>query len=146
MSGRFPALVVLLLGTSLTPLGCETSCGDGDSDPVLWVDGSSTTADGTLTYESTPMNGTWLHFPSGRRFRLVHDLGTANLSIQAYLSFRPQPLGSDPSERGSFVMVSGNVALVSNVTEESLMVENNSCENDYYLFVRAVGHDTSTAE
>lgn len=145
MSGRFTAWPGLVFGICCTLPACDTSCDMGGSTPVLWADGVTTTTDRGLVYESTPEDGAWLHFPSGREFQLLHDLGTSNVTIEPYLSFRSRPRSSDEREQGSFVAASGNLVLISNVTAESITVKNGTCENDYYLFVRAVAEKPSEA-
>ncbi len=131
---RSAQLLLLLL---LLPFGCDTSCDAGESDPIPWAEGRiSVTEAGTLIYESTPLDGTWLHFPSGRRFSFPHQLGTEHLQVETYLSFRPRPFAEPDDDPGSMVAASGNLVVISESSAETVTVRNDTCENDYYLWVR----------
>jgi len=129
-----PLFAVLLL-----PSGCDTSCDAGESAPIPWAEGRTTvTESGSRIYESTPLDGTWLHFPSGRRFSFAHGLGTEYLDVESYLSFRPRPFAEPNEDPGSMVAASGNLVVISESSAEVVTVRNDTCENDYYLFVRIV--------
>lgn len=116
-------------------LGCSTSCGKHE-EPLLWADGITSGSDGQRTYRTTPMEGTWLHFPSYRRFRLPHHLGTRDPSIEAYVSLAvDRPVQPDAGGTNFAVSTAAEV-LVTIEDENTVVVENTTCENSYYLFVR----------
>lgn len=119
--------------------GCQTSCGD-HRDPLLWADGiHSVTKSGNPMYQTTAVDDAWLHFPSYRAFRLPHHLGTTNVGIEAYVSFDEKPVGKGTSDPpNDFAVVSGNLLTVTNLTDQEAVVENSTCENDYYMLVRIV--------
>lgn len=127
------ALAVLGLGL----FGCQSSCGES-SDPVLWADGITTGTEGSRVYQTTAISDTWLHFPSARAFRFPHNFNTTNITIAAYVSLNEdEPVSADDSEPpASFAIASGNVVVLSDVTKNELVVENGTCENNYYLYLR----------
>lgn len=131
--GRARALVVpLALGSLLlvAPGGCKTQCGATDETPVLYADGLVTpTASGQI-YMTTPYDGTWLHFPSQRRFILRHHLGTSSYSVDIYLSFHSRPL-----EKGGLSEPAGNEAIIERLDEHEIVVRNDTCA-EFYLLVR----------
>jgi hypothetical protein len=116
--------------------GCETSCGE-ESEPVLWADGIVLEEDGQKTYLSTSVDGKWLHFPSYRRFRLRHGFGTANVLPMAWVSMDERPVAKGETDvPKEFAIASGNVIVFTERTENDVVVENGTCENDYYVLVK----------
>lgn len=125
--------------------GCQTSCGE-QRDPVLWADGITQESGGRCVYQTTAVDGRWLHFPSNRAFRLPHHFGTTNIDIHPYISFEEKPVSrgtSDPP--AELAIVSGNTFTVTEWTEDEIVVENGSCENDYYVFVQITNMDKDPA-
>jgi hypothetical protein len=119
-----------------TIAGCETSCGER-RDPVLWADGIVFEQDGKETYLTTPVDGKWLHFPSYRQFRLRHGFDTKNIDISAWVSMDERPVSKGETEPPKeFAVASGNVIVVTELTENDVVVENGTCENDYYILVK----------
>lgn len=115
---------------------CQNSCGSGNQQPILYVDGKiHTSADGlSRIYESTPFDGEWLHFPSYRRFKLQHNLGTVDYSPQMYIAFGSNPIPAN-GDAGDVALASGDVALIENLGSCSMQVLNNTC-SEQYLYVR----------
>ncbi|HMA92167.1 MAG TPA: hypothetical protein VKP30_05745 [Polyangiaceae bacterium] len=127
-------LLPLLLTLALMQSGCGTSCGRKE-EPQPWADGITREVSGTRVYESTPVDGLWLHFPSYRKFKFVHGFGTKDLSVEAYVSLAED----EPAKTGDATKVaiaSSAEVLATFVDENTVVVENTTCENDYYLFVR----------
>jgi hypothetical protein len=131
------SLFAVLAMLSLGLYGCQTSCAD-DSEPVAWADGiTSVDKNGHRVYQTTAVDDAWLHFPSHRAFRLHHGFGTKNIGVDAWVSFEEKPVGRGTSEPpADFAIVSGNVLTVTDVTDNEIVVENSTCENDYYMLVR----------
>jgi hypothetical protein len=127
---------VAFLGLGL--YGCQTSCGDKDSTPVLWADGIVTGTEGNRVYQTTERRGTWLHFPSYRAFRFPHNFGTDNYEVTAYVSLDDDsPAVSDADgTTEQLAIASGNIVVLNEWTENELVVENGTCENEYYLYLR----------
>lgn len=133
---RFAFLSLALSLTLPTALlsGCGTSCGDKRA-ALLWADGITRQVGETRIYETTPIDGTWLHFPSYRKFELPHGFGTKDVAVDLYVSLAdPEP--AKHAEATNFETSSSGEVLVSIPDADTLIVENTTCENDYYLFVR----------
>ncbi len=135
LAQRFRVLLsaVLVLGSEL---GCQTSCADSDQRQVVWRDGVVTEEGNLRVYQSTAMGDRWLHFPSHRRFRLIHNLSAVPTDYQALLSYDPLPASDESSRSPSYTEAAGDAVLFSDPTQEGLTVENDTCENDVYLWVR----------
>jgi hypothetical protein len=115
--------------------GCDTSCGKR-GEPLLWADGHTfASPNGLRTYETTPIDASWLHFPSYRRFRLPHGLGTKDVSIEPYVSLAVDRPAADGDATRIAVSTAAEV-LATIEDENTVIVENTTCENAYYLFVR----------
>ncbi|MBN1610384.1 MAG: hypothetical protein JW940_27395 [Polyangiaceae bacterium] len=135
-----PSGVVILCLLAL--LGCNTSCGQDDQEPILYSDGiTETTASGRV-FMTSPWDGTWLHFPSHRRFLLEHRLGTRSYAPHAYLSFAEHPGAKDG---GKFSEAAGNEVVFESLDEDALQVKNDTC-SDFYLLVRIEADAPSGAE
>jgi hypothetical protein len=115
--------------------GCQTSCGHR-GNAVLWSDGIVSERNGARIYETTAVRDTWLHFPSYRRFRLPHGFGTKDVSIETYISLAEDAPAADSDEPTKFAVASSGDVLVSIEDDNHVVVENETCENDFYLFVR----------
>jgi hypothetical protein len=129
------ALLLLVTMIGWSQAGCGTSCGKRE-DPLLWSDGTITERSGVRVYETTPTTATWLHFPSYRRFKLPHGFGTMAPSVDTWVSLavdRPVSNDGDPQK---FATNTAAEVLVTIPDENTLVVENATCENDYYLYVR----------
>ena len=90
-------------------------------------------ADGTvegLEYQSSPIEGRWLHFPGGRRYQLVHHLPARPTQLAAFLSFDEDP------PRDDFTLGTGSIAVFEEVTDETITIHNDTCAA-YYLRVVA---------
>jgi hypothetical protein len=113
--------------------GCETSCADKGQAPILYSDGIVEESEAGRVYMTTPYDGTWLHFPSQRRFRLQHGLGTTSLMPSAYVSFYPNPV--PPDGGGGLSEAAGNEVIYEAVTEQYVQVRNDTC-SEFFLLVR----------
>ncbi len=126
-------LASMVLTCNLT--GCQTSCGPSDQASVRWTEGKVVTRGAERLYRSTPLDGTWLHFPSHRSFRLEHGLRTKDIVIQSYLSYSSNPVPKGSVSPAGFAQAGGEVVVISEVTADAVVLENDTCENDFYLFV-----------
>ena len=115
---------------------CDTSCADEGQTPILYSDGFVEEAEGGRVYMTTPYDGTWLHFPSQRRFRLTHNLGTRSYTFSTYVSFHPTPLPEDGDIHG-LTEAAGNEVVFEALTEQYVQVRNDTC-SEFYLLVRLV--------
>jgi hypothetical protein len=136
-------LVATIIGW--TQVGCGTSCASRE-DPLLWSDGSTTEQGGVRYYETTPITATWLHFPSHRQFKLPHGLGTTDIAVDAYVSLAVDKPVSNDGDRQKFATGTSAEVLVTIADANTLVVENTTCENDYYLFVRVKDKGTAPVD
>ncbi len=116
----------LALAGGLTLLsGC--GCGKENDRTVVFADGLVVGNE----YQSSAVEGPWLHFPGGRRYHLIHFLGAAPTRYEAYLAFEEY----DPSE---FTIGTGNSARFREVNDEYLVVENDTCAGFYLRVVASI--------
>lgn len=112
--------------------GC--GCGKEYDRVVVFADGLVVGGE----YQSSPVEGPWLHFPGGRRYRLIHHLGAQPTRYEAYLGFEE----NDPAE---FTIGTGNSARFREVNEEYLVVENDTCAGFYLRVVASAPSDSEDA-
>lgn len=125
------ALMALALVALLAGVGCETSCGDSDQRAISYADGQVTSYGERGVYQTSPLDGTWLHFPSQRRFVLEHGLGTTDVAVAASLAFNEHPF-----DRGTgFSAAAGDEVVVEEIGEDSIQVRNDTCA-EFFLHVR----------
>jgi hypothetical protein len=127
------ALGVLVGGCSAA--ACDTS--DGANPPTLHEGG--TTVNGI--YESSSAHAKLLHFPGGKRYDLVHNLGFEPLVVQMYWSFHRTGIARDAQveeDAGSLTPASGNSALIQLMNDRIIRVKNDSCV-EFFLRVVAFG-------
>jgi hypothetical protein len=136
------ALGSLCAACALATLGCGDTCQAGDGELVSFVDGQ-TNAAGTF-YQTGPIQGPYLHFPSGRIFELEHHLIAAPNSFQALLSFDSRAL----LDRANNVAESaGNQAVVDCIDSELIRIRNDTCAEFYLrLEARVDGEGLAAAE
>jgi hypothetical protein len=90
------------------------------------------------SYETNPPEGTWLHFPAGRRYLLRHGLGVTP-EVVSYLAFSERPLpeaGADAGTVGNASVASGNQVIVEQQGPEIVQVRNDTC-SEYWIRVVA---------
>jgi hypothetical protein len=121
---------------------CDTSCASGNQPLITYRDGV-TSAD-QRTYESTPYDGEWLHYPANRRFEFPHHLNTANYDIQAFVAFGSHPDVADGSGRSNIAVAAGDILVIEGKTATSLVVRNDTCSEEF-LYVRLVATSPSDA-
>lgn len=121
------ALAIALAACGL--LSCSAAqCERNGQDPMDFR-GGFTNAQGTV-YESSRVDGEYLHFPRGREYRLHHGLANTPYGFTAYLSFSSMPLDS-----GGFTESAGNQVIFERVSDEVVRVRNDTCEEGFYLRV-----------
>jgi hypothetical protein len=128
---RTLALLTLLAALST---GCETF-GSRICDRSTEANPEVTYTGGTVVdgvYMTSPWDGELLYFPGGMRYSLVHNLGLAPRSVQAYLSF--DRYGTQ--DGGSLAQAAGNQVVITGVDTKRIEIANDSCV-DYWLLVVA---------
>jgi hypothetical protein len=131
-----------LLVCALALPGCNTRCAEDDQEPILYSDGLTETSPSGRVFMTSPWDGTWLHFPSHRRFLLEHRLGTRSYTPHAYLSYVSDPGAKDS---GKFSEAAGNEVVFESLDEDAVEVKNDTC-SDLYLLVRIETDAASGAE
>lgn len=122
-AGLGAVAVVAPLGSA----GCFTNACDGD----FQVFSAGQLAD-EGTWQTSPIAGSWLRFPARRAYWLdTTPLGRFPREVLVWVSTMERP----NEGAGSFTQASGNLALVSGVTDRGLLLTNDSCAE---LFVRVV--------
>jgi hypothetical protein len=114
------------LALALWTTACGTSCDrEGDDEDILFK-GGSVNASGTF-YESSDWDGPLLHFPTGRRYKLVHFLRSLPQLVQTYVAFEERPDNLSES--------AGNQAVIESVDDTVIQVRNDTCAE---FFLRVV--------
>lgn len=125
-------LVAALLGNFA--LGCSPPCETSASEPVSYDGG--TRANGV--YETSPIDGQYLHFPGGRRYALRHGLETQPQVVNTYVAFEEYPL-----KENNISEAAGNQAVIEIVDSEVVQVRNDTCDD---LYMRLVATGSSPAD
>lgn len=139
MSKKLLALLVLwaaVTGGMLAMPGCYGRNCDGTSGGYGLKPGEGRMLDED-TWESSPIDGKWLHFPSGHIwFFEVPALGERTpYSIETYISPVQDPNVFVPGRAPSnFTQAGGNLAELSGVGPNRFVVRNGSCA-EYYVRV-----------
>lgn len=129
-SGRLRLLGLgCLLALLPGPLACSAECHRNEDLPAVTYRDGLTLGD---QYMTTEVEDAYLDFPSGRRYRLMHQLGRVPGLIVPYVSFSAHPL----DDRTGFTVSPGNQTVVRAVTATYVEVENDTC-TDFYLRVVA---------
>jgi hypothetical protein len=116
---------------------CQTSCASSNQQPIDYVDGKTHTEGSLRIYETTPLNGEWLHFPSNRRFRFEHNLHTTSYTPVIYVAFGSHPIPTDMDASGDVAVATGDVAIIEQINPDSLMIRNDTC-SEQYLYVKII--------
>jgi hypothetical protein len=121
---RAPLTIVVALSWLTQLTGCG-GCDTGGQSPIEYRGGSVNTA-GTV-YETTDINGEYLHFPAGRVYDLVHGLVTAPYKVTTYVSFDAQL-----SEDNNIAESAGNQVVIEKVDSSVVRLRNDTCA-EFYL-------------
>jgi hypothetical protein len=131
---RAPAwalLCGLAVGDGL--LGCDTSCDKENEDP--WEYRKGRTSPSCTSYQTNAFDEEYVLFPKGRRVLVRHGLGPVGdrvFQVKSYLAFDPNPLGEAMSNTAESA---GNQVLIEEVTDEWVVVRNDTCEKFYLRLV-----------
>jgi hypothetical protein len=112
-------------------LACSSSC-PRESDDGKRYEGGKTSSDRSY-YETNAWDAPFVDFPAGRRWALVHGLGTTPIELRSYLAFKSKPLPA--GDKGFVAESAGNQVLIEGVDAESIRVRNDTCEHFYLRLV-----------
>lgn len=124
--------LLFAIGGCIDAAACDTS---DDGNPPIAYEGGTTTEDGL--YYSSPWNGGWLHFPGGKRYDLVHNLGFQPQEVGIFLSFSENGVGND-GQGSSAAPSAGNSSPVQLVNDEIVRIKNDTC-SEFWVRVTASG-------
>lgn len=128
-------VLALLLAGSL--LGGCSACKTKGQDAVEYTAGHVDASAGV--YESTLVDEDMLHFPPGRVYDLVHELGERPVSVQGYVSFRRQLSEDgdpfDDTRPNNVSEAAGNEMVIERWNDEVIRIRNDTCAE---FFVRVV--------
>jgi len=119
--------------------GCMgDACNRNSDDPPVPFHGGLTSSSNQDYITSLPEEP-YLDFPSGRRYRLFHDLAGVPTLIVPYVSFSPTPVLDD----SGFTISPGNQTVIHRITDEYIDVENDTCTHFYLRVVASVDDFTT---
>jgi hypothetical protein len=133
----------LLLPLLLALVACDKLDNCPDSlDPIMVPPREATAEDPgstdleTLTYESAPWSGPLQPFPPDTKMRFEHGLKVAPTFVQTFLSF--SSTGTNDGEGGDVTENAGNQGRILCVDAHEIVIENDTCEEDFYIRVVAM--------
>lgn len=129
-------LPVVALAVLATSSGCSelNNCTEGSDVPII-VEGGKTFPD-SLIYESAPDDGPLTHFTPKRKLKFEHGLGIKPILIVPSLSFDKH--GTDGGDVGNITLPSGNMTLLDCADSHTIVLRNDTCEEDFYVRVVAM--------
>jgi hypothetical protein len=135
-SSRRVVALVALWAVVMISVGFASGCYGHNCDGNVLVFGHDP-GEGRLlspdVWESNPIDGIWLDFPRQRAWIFdLHELGDRTPQvITPYVSAQADPQ-HEPG--GNFTIAAGNLAELSGVTNDQVVVHNGTCA-DYFLRV-----------
>jgi hypothetical protein len=133
-----------LLAALLALGGCSDldNCPDGQGELAPITSGKTDLP--TLTYESSPWGRDLTAFPPNTNLRFVHDLGFAPFLVKTYVAFAQS--GTADAGEGDVTENAGNQARIQCVDARQIVIENDTCEEDFYVRVIAMANGTESTE
>jgi hypothetical protein len=130
--GASLAAIFLTGGTSAT-VACSP-CSVGGQDAVEFTSGKVN--ESRTVYQTGGPGDEMLHFPEGRTYKLVHNLGVTPVSVDLYLSFRERLTSkggkNDDTQPNNVSPTAGNQAVIEDWNDEFIQVRNDTCA-EFYL-------------
>jgi hypothetical protein len=132
-----PTTRALLAALLLLLSGCDQLDNCPDSlDPITADPEKGHTDSETLSYESAPWDGHFQRFPPNTDVHFEHGLAVQPFLVKTYLSFKSE--GTNGAGNGDATENAGNQARIQCVDAERIVVENDTCEEDFFIRVVAV--------
>jgi hypothetical protein len=97
------------------------------------ADGTSDVSTGPLFYESAPWGGPLTPFPPDTDLHFIHNLGHVPTMVKTYLAF-----SSAGTSEGDVTENAGNQGRIQCVDAERIVIENDTCEEDFFIRVVAI--------
>jgi len=118
---------VIVIGSPACGPTCDTTNQNNPEEPY---EGGTVIGGADPYYVSSDWQKGLLHFPGGKRYRLVHHLGFVPLEVSVYVSFadRDQPLTE----------CAGNTCVIEAVRDDAIIVKNDTC-SEFWIRVVASG-------
>jgi hypothetical protein len=132
-----PTTRVLLAALFLALTGCDQldNCPDG-KDPIPADPKKGYTNLEAFTYESAPWDRDFQPFPPNTDVHFEHGLGVQPFLVKTYLSFKSE--GTNGAGGGDATENAGNQARIQCVDAERIVIENDTCEEDFFIRVVAI--------
>jgi len=137
-------VVCAVAAPTATTTGCTTHQCDSDFVNIdqstgMFIGDLEPLGTGTATWESSPIDGTWINYPGMRTyFFSLPPYFTPLGPPLAYVATGPNP--DDPVDAGgaTYVLASGQLAEFSGYVNGGFLVTNGTCAG-YYLYVSVNG-------
>ena len=136
-STRAAVSIACALGLAWGASGCGQTCDTSDDgNPPERYEGGKTSnglvADSGVStgplYESSPYSSGRLHFPGGKRYDLVHNLGFVPATVQIWWAFSEND--------GPISLGTGNAAEVECKDDQVIRIKNDTC-TEFWVYVTA---------
>jgi hypothetical protein len=137
--------LALVLSALPALFACGSSCPRESEDTAKRFTGGTTSPD-REHYETNSWDESFVDFPAGRRWALVHGLRETPIDLKSYVAFKSKPLPKDG--KGFVAESAGNQVLIEGVDEETIRVRNDTCEHFYLRLVASAvpAPDASTPD
>lgn len=124
----------LILPLLFVLAGCSSLDNCPESLPDITIETGKSDA-ALQVYESAPIDGPLDHFPAKTKLRFKHDLGFTPAGVKAYLAFSKE--GTNGPRGGSVAESAGNQSLIECWDSHTIVVRNDTCEEDFHIQVIA---------
>jgi hypothetical protein len=94
-----------------------------------------------LFYESAPWGGPLTPFPPDTDMHFIHNLGHTPTVVKTYLAF-----SKDGTSEGDVTENAGNQARIQCVDAERIVIENDTCEEDFHIRVVAISSGNESSD
>jgi hypothetical protein len=121
---------------ALWATACGTTCDRGDVNEQIRFEGGNVNPSGTV-YETSGWDGPLLHFPTGRRYELVHHLRSLPEFVNTYVAFEERPENLSES--------AGNQVVIERVDDVAVVVRNDTCAEFFLRVVAGTSGETLDA-
>jgi hypothetical protein len=125
--------LVTALGALAVTSGCSELNNCPDARETITIDRPNSTDKDVWIFQSSAGWDAFDEFPAKTKLKFKHDLGVP-LVPQSFLSFRAKA-----TSEGSFTEAAGNAVEFDCVDSHTIVIENNTCESEFFVKVVAFG-------